>query len=634
MNQMLSVCPNLEHVGVVVCWFADSLDIKNCSIFPAVEYGNSGSSTSQEWRVAAFSRSAAKVIGMEGSSPRYGGTINDASLVCYIKELNSKGLMVSLYPMFLLDLPGKPWRGHISGSASDVAHFFEKGDGYNNFILHYANLAKDLVDCFVIGSELKGITAIHDQDYNFPAVDELVNLAEKVKNIVGSKTCVTYAADWSEYHHTERGWFHLDKLWACHAIDVIGIDAYFPITNTSSMQITDEEILQGWDSGEGFDYYISEDGAKIALDKTYAWKNIEHWWSSYHTNPDGKKTPWLRKMKKIWFTEFGYPSIDKASNQPNVFFDPNCIDGNVPKSSNGKVDLSIQRRCIKLAIQRWQESSMVERMYLWTWDARPYPAWPRFNVWRDSHLWQKGHWVNGKFGLVSLAGIIAEICERCGIPADNIDVSSLDIAVEGVVFNKSISAFAAIGILRCCYFFDIYQREDILVFQKRGSAAITHIDHGDLVRPDRTKGISISESIGLKSINQISISFINQTKKYAIDSAYTNLDLQGSGMIQFLNLPIVMQESQARAVAEMIIASSRVESRMLQFALPTCYLYLCPSDIICLNLFGKIFSLRIIEISFASNVLKVTALPEDSSVYQEPLKSAVLEIAQPERAEE
>lgn len=43
-------------------------------------------------------------------------------------------------------------------------------------------------------------------------------------------------------------------------------------------------------------------------------------------------------MKKIWFTEFGFPSIDKASNQPNVFFDPKCTDGGAPKYSSAGTD--------------------------------------------------------------------------------------------------------------------------------------------------------------------------------------------------------------------------------------------------------------------------------------------------------
>ncbi|XVN43338.1 MAG: glycoside hydrolase TIM-barrel-like domain-containing protein [Candidatus Rickettsia vulgarisii] len=110
-----------------------------------------------------------------------------------------------------MDISDKPWRGHLSGNADSVASFFNKEEGYNNFILHYARLVKDYVDAFIIGSELIGLTKIKDQDNNFPAVIELVNLAKLVKNIVGSNVLVTYAADWSEYHHTTGGWYNMDQ---------------------------------------------------------------------------------------------------------------------------------------------------------------------------------------------------------------------------------------------------------------------------------------------------------------------------------------------------------------------------------------------------------------------------------------
>jgi hypothetical protein len=37
----------------------------------------------------------------------------------------------------------------------------------------------------------------------------------------------------------------LDKLWASPDIDVIGIDAYFPLTNSQDGDITIDQIKQG-----------------------------------------------------------------------------------------------------------------------------------------------------------------------------------------------------------------------------------------------------------------------------------------------------------------------------------------------------------------------------------------------------
>nr|WP_084686963.1 glycoside hydrolase TIM-barrel-like domain-containing protein [Rickettsia tamurae] len=79
--------------------------------------------------------------------------------------------------------------------------------------------------------------------------------------------------------------------------------------------------------------------------------------------------------EKIWFTEFGFPSINKAPNQPNVFFDPKCTNGGSPKYSSAGMDFSVQRTAIKGFIEYWQMQEYIEEMFLWTWDARPYPAY-------------------------------------------------------------------------------------------------------------------------------------------------------------------------------------------------------------------------------------------------------------------
>ena len=139
-------------------------------------------------------------------------------------------------------------------------------------------------------------------------------------------------------------------------------------------------------------------------------------------NPDGKKTPWKPRSKKIWFTEFGFPSIDKATNQPNVFYDENSSEGGVPRYSNGNIDLSLQRRAIKSFIEYWSKEEYIEEMFLWTWDARPYPAWPsNSKKWGDTGAWSRGHWVNNKFGKCQEIGdVILEIMDRASIDISNI----------------------------------------------------------------------------------------------------------------------------------------------------------------------------------------------------------------------
>ncbi|RYE13877.1 MAG: hypothetical protein EOP34_07820, partial [Rickettsiales bacterium] len=463
LDQLQESCPNINWVAPVVTWFTNTTNIRNCKILPSVEYRDNSITTPDEWMVAGYNRNNAYLISRDSDdNPNYGGSINDQTILRFLDELKDRNLKIMFYPMFFIDLPEKPWRGRLTGNESDVESFFRKSGGYNDFILHYANLTKGKIDAFIIGSELIGLTKIKDSNNKFPAIDELINLAQQVKEILGKNVLVSYAADWSEYHHTNDGWYNLDSLWASDHIDFVGIDAYFPLTQNNSSKYNKELIKRGWNSGEGYDYYI-EDNIKIPLKEEYAWKNIEWWWSNNHINPDGNKTAWVAKSKKIWFTEYGFPSIDNATNQPNVFYNPKSIEGNIPKNSNGKIDFYIQRIAIEATEEFWENSDFVEQKFLWTWDMRPYPIWPdRRDIWRDYDLWSRGHWVSGKIGLSSLGLVIADLCNRADI--SQYDISELNDTIDGFVINNQQTIRSAIEILSSAYFFNILNNNSILKF--------------------------------------------------------------------------------------------------------------------------------------------------------------------------
>ncbi len=520
------------------------------------------------------------------------------------------------YPMFLMDVEGKPWRGKLTTEAEHVSNFFTRESGYNEFILHYANLVKDHVDAFVIGSELIGLTRIKNED-NFPAVDELINLAARVKEIVGDGVKVTYAADWSEYHHTTDGWFNLDSLWSSPNIDFIGIDAYFPITNSISSDISKDKIKQGFNSGEGYDYYIdSEDESRKPLAPKYAWKNLKYWWENTHQNPNEENTAWEPRSKPIWFTEFGFPSIDKATNQPNVFFDDKCEDGGIPKHSSGETDFAIQRTSIRAFIEFWKSQEYVEEMFLWCWDARPYPAWPTTSTWKDGYLWEKGHWVNYKFGSSNLASILLEISERCDLDPQIIDVSSVDKKVEGLVFNNSLSGLNAINTLRAAFFFDINaNNKNIISFQRRGyNKAILEIND-IIMQLTNNSYIETIKTDEKSKINRIGINYINYNDTY--NSHYTQLNTKRNSYKRDLtiNLPILLTSYEANNIGKSILLNAQNETEIINFKIYDPQINIVPSDFIQINDIAKIYIIRVIEVNSSDNQSTIIGIIDKQENY-------------------
>lgn len=285
IDELMTLCPNLERVALVVSWFGTDLRAGSCKVLPGVEV-SARSEESSPWSVSGVARANAYRVSRSNGGPAYGGTPDDASVVSAIADLKARGLKVYLYPFLMMDIPADnvlpdpygaerqqayPWRGRLTchpaigeansadrtalargqvqsfagpAQASDFTvsgqHVSYRGGdaGYRRFILHYGQLAKAAggVDGFIIGSELRGLTSVRDGADAFPFVETLTSLASAVKTLLPSAK-LTYGADWSEYfgYHPDDGsgdvLFNLDPLWASPAIDAVGIDNYMPLSD-------------------------------------------------------------------------------------------------------------------------------------------------------------------------------------------------------------------------------------------------------------------------------------------------------------------------------------------------------------------------------------------------------------------
>jgi hypothetical protein len=624
LDQLENICPNLEWIAVVATWFGDDLNAGTCIIKPGVEFQTGAITDPDLWESGGFNRSTARQITLIDDTPRYGGTPSDASLLRYIQEIKSRGYSVMFYPMFFMDVNDKPWRGRVTGSASDVADFFIKTNGYNAFINHYANLVKDDVDAFVIGSELIGLTSVQDVDDSFPAVDELISLAAAVKTTVGVGVKVTYAADWSEYHHDANGWYNLDPLWASSDIDMVGIDAYFPLTDEAepATGFSQTTLQDGWTLGEGYDWYYSDIDRTVQtpLDEKYAWKNIQWWWENNHVNPDLTTTAWVPESKKIWFTEFGYPSVDGASNQPNVFVDPDSGESAYPYHSKGRADFRAQRNALKATLEEWKTSTMVERMFLWTWDARPFPFWPDLtNVWADGGLWRTGHWVQGKLGTSSLAAIVYDLSNRVGLTSSQIDVSRLTSLVDGFVINGQTTARSAIEGLRKGFFFDAVESGGVVKYVARGGDVAASIFENDLIpsgKENERDSLSVMRIQELELPQKIDVVYINKGADYQQGNQHSQRSTTSSVGVETLGLPIVMTNQSAKNVADVTLYNNWIGRTGYSFNLPVKYTKIEPTDIVNVTVDSAVHKVRITNTHFGNpGIMKVEGVAEDITAY-------------------
>ncbi len=588
LDQLQETFPNLEWVGVVVNWFGTSMDIATCDIWPCVEYQANTQTTPDDWQVAGFTRATGRQIGNDAGKLRYGGTPDDGSVLRLLTELRARGLKIFFYPQMLMDVAGKPWRGELTGAASNVTSFFTKTRGYNAFINHYATLVAGMVDAFAIGTEMRDLTKITSSAGVFPAVTQMVSLAASVKATLGISVKVTYAADWSEYHHTDGGWYHLDPLWASSSIDMVGIDAYFPLTDAVQTGYDIDALRDGWTSGEGYDWYYT-DGARTTmatLGAAYAWKNIAWWWNNTHTNPDANATAWVPQSKPIWFTEYGFPSVDGCANQPNVFVDSTASGSAYPRFSRGRVDFMAQRAAIAATEAEWENSTMVANKFLWTWDARPYPHWPDLReVWSDGASWVTGHWVQGKLGASHVAAAVEQIAYRAGLTNAQIDTSQLQMLLDGFVINDRVTARAALQQLMESYFFTLVETEEGLKALVRDASVDASVvaeeclpqKAGDQLVP---YVLTRQEDVVLPQRQEVH--FLNRLQRYETNVQAAERSTRDATDTVSLKLSLVLAEAHARAIAETKLSDQWAERSSLSLQLPMKYAALEPADVLTL----------------------------------------------------
>ncbi len=537
-------------------------------------------------------------------------------------------------------------------------------------VLHYAHLVKAAggVDAFLLGSELRGLTWVRDGAESYPFVDALVQLATDVKAVLGPATKISYGADWSEFfgHQPADGsgdvTFHLDPLWTSPNIDAVGIDVYWPLADwrdgtmhldyqAGTRSIYDPVYLRGnITSGEGYDWYYASPADRDSQTRTpitdgqgkpwvFRFKDIKSWWQNAHFNRPGgvesaMSTAWVAQSKPFWFTEIGCAAVDKGANQPNVFSDPKSSENALPYYSNGVRDDLMQRRFADAFVSEFDPADPdyisntnpissvdgrrmvdVDRIYLYAWDARPYPAFP-FNtdIWGDGDNWHRGHWLSGRASKAPLAEAVARILEDFSFSDHATD--DLQGSLTGYLVDRVMSPRDALQALSLAYFFDARESDGKIVFAPRARAPeVAQFSDQELVEA--------KPGSGLLTLTRAQETDLPATAKLRYIANRTGLNqavaearrLTGaSGRVAQAELPILFEPEEAEQIAETWLHEAWTARERANFSVPPSQVALEPGDLVSLEVAGENRAFRIKEIS-GLGARDLEALSADPDIY-------------------
>ena len=521
-----------------------------------------------------------------------------------------------------------PWRGRITchpapgrpgspdktaAAASQVASF---AASYRQMVLHYAGLsvAAGGVDTLLIGSEMVGLSTVRGPGNSFPFVSALVSLAAEVRAIVGAGTRLTYAADWSEYSGYQPGggekFFHLDPLWASPHINAVGIDNYMPLADwrdghghmDTALSASGHELdylKANVAGGEGYDWYYASAADRVAQLRTpisdgaygepwvWRYKDIRNWWSRpHHDRPGGVRsaspTAWVPGSKPIYFTELGCGAVDKGANQPNIFGDPKSGESGRPYFSRGTPDPLIQRQVLRAHQAFWRDPANnpagmvdVSRIYHWTWDARPYPAFPaQTSVWADGPNHRNGHWLTGRLGGFGSDELAAAIAAEHGVA---LSAEAAVPFIGGYVLGSATTAREALEPVMAATGLSLRNRLAGLHLGLARRATATTVDP-DALAVGEEPVLSRRRGDPAEAPGRLALTYQDRERDY-LNAAVTAL-LRADGPLVGETTALTLDASSARLAAERMLDARAARRETLELALPPAALALEPGDLV------------------------------------------------------
>ena len=163
-------------------------------------------------------------------------------------------------------------------------------------------------------------------------------------------------------------------------------------------------------------------GQQLLGRKQYRWWMNNTHRAVYDTGsgwaPQGPHTEWVANSKPLVFLEYGFATVDKCTNQPNLFYSTTSVQSGTPfwsawdSAAGGgflpRRDDLLASTALQTLYDYWSNTTnnpstsgvplvLTPFCCAWSWDARPFPAFPQDrSAWGDASNWATGNWIAGK----------------------------------------------------------------------------------------------------------------------------------------------------------------------------------------------------------------------------------------------
>ena len=220
-------------------------------------------------------------------------------------------------------------------------------------------------------------------------------------------------------------------------------------------------------------------------------------------------------------------------------------------------------------------------------------------------------------GDITLAEIVARLCLRAGLSAEEIDVSELTDRVVGFYVSTQTNAADTINTLAPGFFFDGAEWDGITHFIKRGANHVEVLSIDDAIDSDGPR-IEETRQQDVELPRKLILSYFDPAANFAVATQVASrvaetVNATGTNNLQ---IAVAMPSAQAAQVADVLLKDqwSALQGTIKQTVADR-YSYLTPTDVIHLQDEGATFRLRLGQMTTEDGTLSYESTQDVQSAY-------------------
>lgn len=230
----------------------------------------------------------------------------------------------------------------------------------------------------------------------------------------------------------------------------------------------------------------------------------------------------------------------------------------------------------------------------------------------------------------AVSAVLSDIATRTGLTAGQIDSASMTgNTVRGFVVAHRTPARNAIEPLMRAYQFDVLESDGKIEFKKRGTASVASIPYDDLGARDigstpedpllwrHAEEREIPLQVDVRYLDPHITNDADSTNQYKVSLQTARRVVGTSQQVVTVELALVLTESEAQQLAEMLLYSAYVERTSVTAKVSLKYLALDPGDVISVtDADGEVRTFRVVKTTFVPpNLVELELLQEETSIY-------------------